>query len=936
MKNYLLILILFFGGMGGYARETTVPEGEKIPQNPAVRIGKLENGLTYYICHCGKPAGRGEFYIVHNVGALQEEDNQNGLAHFLEHMAFNGTAHFPKKTMLEYLAAIGVRFGANVNAFTSRTMTAYNISAVPLARESVVDSVLLMLYDWSGSISCDPEEIEAERGVIREEWRRRQVMRTRLNDQLTPVLYNGSKFADRNVLGDYDIIMNFKRQTLLDFYHKWYRPDLQAVIVVGDFDVDRMEQKVKSVMSRLPRAENPAPKESYTVPDNDRPLAGIATDPGAAVTVVKILYKQRMPEGAEKQYVSAYRTELKRMIVAELFKKRLANSKTEKNPYVMQKSVSYGELTPDIKHLFIMGTVKDGKILPALKDIALEVERVKRFGFTENEWAEVKSDMIRYDKLQRVRNASRKAENIVRACMGHFAQGIPLMSEEYEEKLFASQMEAVSLEEINEMLESVFTDRNVVINVIGKKKDGLVYPSEEQLVKVVEKARDTEVKPYEFQQTGNTSLMADKPVPGRIVKEKAGAFPGTTEWTLSNGAKVVVKTVEGGESQFGLYAFSEGGRSLVAEKDLPSAALCNQYYGQMGIAGFSRDGLNKVNRGKVVSLIPSLHEYYEVLQGGAAAKDAETLMQMIYLYFTSPRFDKDEFDYLAERTKNLLVNRKDIPRVNYQNEVDEAKYAGHPRKRNLRVEDTARIDFATVRRIYRERFGNAGGFTFIFCGNISAQQLRPFVETYLASLPSEKEKETYKDHGIRLVKGGKIQHTVLEMPTPKALVDIVYSGKLEGNVKNYVSGQALKYLLSERYIETVREEKGGTYHVSVSVKENAVPEEEVVVEIGFETSPEMAVELAGLIQREIDAVSAEAPLQTQVENARQYYEKYRKENLQDKSYWLDVLAGYYRWGWDFCTDYEKAWNTLTPEDISRYARKVFGQGNKMEFILKSE
>lgn len=937
MKNYLLVLILFLGGMGGYARETALPEGEKIPLNPAVRIGKLDNGLTYYICHCDKPAGRGEFYIVHNVGAMQEEDNQNGLAHFLEHMAFNGTTHFPKKTMLEYLARIGVRFGANVNAFTSRTMTAYNISAVPLTRESIVDSVLLMLYDWSGSISCDPEEIEAERGVIREEWRRKQIMRTRMNDQLAPVLYNGSKFADRSVLGDYDIIMNFQRQTLLDFYHKWYRPDLQAVIVVGDFDVDRMEQKVKSVMSRLPRVENPAPKEIYTVPGNDRPLAGIATDPGAPVTVVKIIYKQKMPAGADKQYISAYRTELKRMIVAELFKKRLTDLKTEKNPCIMQKAIGYGEFTPDVKNLYIMGTVKNGKVLPALTDIALEVERVRRFGFTENEWKEARSRMLRDDKVQRMRNEARESENIVRSCMGHFAQGAPLMSEEYREKLFASQMESISVEEINGMLESVFSGKDVVINVIGQKKEGLEYPSEEQLINVVEKVREMEVKPHEFQQVkNNVPLMKEKPAPGRIVKEKAGAFPNTVEWTLSNGAKVIVKTLEGGKAQFGFYAFCEGGVSLVEEKDFPAVVVGNSYYGKMGIAGFSRDDLNKLNEGKIVSLTPALHDYYEIFKGGAAVKDTETLMQMIYLYFTQPRFDENEFDYLMDKNKNLLINRKGLPLMEYQDEVAEMKYAGHPRKKNLRVEDTAKIDLAVVRRIYLERFANGGNFTFVFCGDILPQVLKPFVETYLASLPSTKRKETYRDHGIRLAKGKIKRHTVLEMPTPKALVDITYSGKLKGNMKNHVAGEALQYLLSERYLQTVREEKGGTYHVAVNRKENTVPEEDVSVEISFETSPDLADELAGLIQKGIDEVMTQKLPQARLENARQYYEKCHVANLQNKNYWLEVLADYYRWGKDYCTDYRKAWEALTLEDISRYAREVFGQGNKMEFILKSE
>lgn len=935
MKNYLFVLIFLLGGLGAYA-QNIASGAEKIPADPSVRIGKLENGMTYYICHCDKPAERGEFYIVHNVGAMQEEDNQNGLAHFLEHMAFNGTAHFPKKTMLEYLASIGVRFGANVNAFTSRTMTAYNISAVPLIRESIVDSVLLMLHDWSGYISCEPEEIEAERGVIREEWRRKQIMRTRLNDQLAPVLYNHSKFVDRSVLGDYDIIMNFKRQTLLDFYHKWYRPDLQAVIIVGDFDVHRMEQKVKTAMSRLPKAENPAPKITYTVPDNEEPLAGIATDPGAAVTIVKIVYKQKVPAGTEKQKVAAYRTELKQTIIAELFKKRMTALKTEKNQYVMQKSVSYGELTPDTKNLFIMGTVKNGKVLPALRDIALEVERVRRFGFTDNEWAEIKARMIRDAKQQGIREEARKAGNIVKACMDHFAQGAPLMSGDYKNRLFTAQMEAMSLEEINGMLPSVFSRKNVVINVIGPQKEGLVYPTEQQLVKVVKEAWEAEVEPYVFRETERKPLMVKKPEPGRIVGEKAGAFPGSVEWTLSNGAKVVLKTLEVGNAQLNFYAFSEGGRSLVAEKDLPSVTVGTQYYGQMGIAGFSLEELSKINAGKMVSLIPALTEYYEIFKGGAAVKDAETLLQMVNLYFTQPRFDQQEFRYLMEKTKNLLINRKGLPKVEYQNEVAEAKYAHHPRRKELRVEDTAKIDFQTVRRIYLERFADPGSFTFIFTGNIKPEELKPFVETYLASLPSKKVKEGYEDRHIRLAKGEIVRHTELEMPTPKATVDILYSGKLKCSMKNHIIGAALQYILSDRYTKTVREEKGGTYHVAVNVDEITIPENEVVVEISFETSPDKAEELAGLVQKEVDVIAGKAPAQTELANARQYYEKYHKGNISSGNYWLNVLSEYYKSGLDLSTDYEKTWDSITPEDVRGYAQKVFGQKNKMEFILKSK
>lgn len=908
---------------------------QPIPTDPTIRIGKLENGLTYYICHCENPSNRAEFYIVHNVGALQEEANQRGLAHFLEHLAFNGTTNFPKKRMLEYLAGIGVSFGANVNAFTSKTVTAYNISAVPLVRESIVDTVLLMLHDWSGYIACEPEEIEAERGVIREEWRRSQLPRTRLAEQLAPVLYNYSKYAN-NVLGEYDIIMNFKKETLLDFYHKWYRPDLQAVIVVGDFDVDWMEQKIKATMSQLKKAVNPAPKEIYTIPDNQEPLVGISTDPVAAATVVRIGYKQHIPGGKERSLYSTFRTEVKRSMIVNLLKNRLAEKNLEQSPSLIQKTASYGDLSPEKKMIFIMATVKEAQVLPALNELAEEMECVKRYGFSSDEFSEIQAQMLKNNKVQNAIDAAHEADNIVKSCLKHFTEQAPLASKEYNNQLFVKAVNEITLEEINRDILTTFGDKNMLITLIGPEKEGLTYPSEKEFVATVKQVKKKKIEPFVRKKVEHKELMPKKPTPGHIVQEKQGVLPGTVEWTLSNGARVVLKSIPTSSKQVIMNASSEGGLSILADDELPSATIMNQYIRKMGIGEFSRSTLAQMNVGKIASIDPKVDAYHEELSGNAVVKDMETLMQMVHLYFTAPRFDEKEFNTHFENTKRLMINRKDIPKMAYQNRVAEAKYNNHPRMKVLSLQDTSRIDFETAKRAFRKCFSNAKGFTFVFVGKIEPEVLKPLIETYIASLPAKEDNNEYRDNNIRFTKGEKIEHTEMEMPTPRATVDVLYSAYSPITPQSHICAAALQYIIGERYMQSIREDKGGTYHVAVQIDENFIPENQTAVKVNFETNPELVDELLTIVQQETEAITKEAPQLTELENARQYFEKCFKSNITKERYWTEVLNEYYKYGIDNYSNYKKTLDELTPEDIRVYAEKIFSQKNKMEFVLKSK
>lgn len=906
---------------------------QTIPMDPDIRIGKLDNGLTYYIRHSKNPKNRGEFYIVHNVGAMQEEDNQNGLAHFLEHMAFNGTKHFPKKTMLEYLASIGVRFGTNVNAFTSRNVTAYNISEVPLIRETIIDTVLLMLHDWSSYITCDSAEIEAERGVIREEWRTRDIPRMRLSEQLNPVMYNHSKYAERNVIGDINIIMNFKRQTLLDFYHKWYRPDLQAVIVIGDFDVNMMENKIKKILSPLPKAQHPVQKEVYSVPDNREPLVGISTDPDAGAMVVRLMYKLDLPSPSERQTVKAYKTDLERSFVSELFKKRIINKAAQGNPYIRQGSVNYTDLTPDKKMVFIMGAVKDNKVNEALNELAIEVERIKKHGFTPEEFNELQANMLKSVKLQMNQRKNLKSVDMVKACLAHFITGAPIPPNDFLEKMSVSTLQNLTLEELNRTALEMFSDDNILITILGPRRESISYPGEHELIATVRNAKNQNITPYVHRTLKDTRLITKTPQSGNILEEKKNDTMGTVEWTLSNGAKVIIKSYPNKKDIVDIKGFSEGGTSTLPEKELANGFMANNFCQLMGVKNFSRADLKQINVGKVISLTPEIGEYYETLSGYAAKRDLETLMQMIHLYVTEPNFDQQEFNHQIEKIKSTLNNRKGLPKAEYSQEVQGVKYNHHPRKTSLTLEKVNTITFEKTKQIYQERFANAGDFTFIFTGDIDLEKLKPLVETYIASLPTTGVKQEYKDNHVRYAKGKIIRHIEKELTTDKASISVLYTAKLPYSAENKILSAAFRYILRDRYMKSIREEKGGAYSVSVNATEEAVPTNQITIEVNFDTAPFMADEMLAIVQKEIDDLVKNGPSSSELGNAQRYFNKLYKTNISTNSYWLETLSDYYRYGIDNFTNYENTMSGLTPSDIRKFAKTVFGQKNKMEFVL---
>ena len=931
MKNiiYTILFILITCSLSAQNAGTD----QTIPMDPNIRIGKLDNGLTYYICHSENPKNRGEFYIVHNVGAMQEEDDQNGLAHFLEHMAFNGTKHFPKKSMLEYLASIGVRFGTNVNAFTSRNVTAYNISEVPLARESIIDTVLLMLHDWSSYITCDSAEIEAERGVIREEWRTRDIPRMRLSEQLYPVMYNHSKYAERNVIGEINIIMNFKRQTLLDFYHKWYRPDLQAVIVVGDFDVDQMENKIKQTMSSLPKAQNPVQKEEYTVPDNQKPLVGISTDPDAGAMVVRLMYKLNVPDRAEKQKVSAYKINLERNIISELLKKRLMEKATQGNPYIRQGAANYSDITPNKKMLFMMGAVKNNKVNEALNELAIEVERIKKYGFTPEEFDEIRSNMLKSVKLQIIQAKNQKSTDIVKSCLDHFTTGTPIAPNDFYEQMAISTLQNLTVDELNRTALDIFSDENILITILGPRKDNIVYPQDEELIATVQNAGKLEITPYVHRVLKATRLMTQKPQAGTIREEKKNDIVGTVEWTLSNGAKVIVKSYPSKKDIIDIKAYSKGGTSILPDNELANGAMANNFCRLMGVKDFSRSDLKQINAGKIVSISPEIGEYYETLSGYAASRDLETLMQMIYLYITAPNFDKQEFNRQLEKIKSTLTNRQGLPKTEYDREIRAIKYNNHPRKASMTLEKANTITFEGAKQIYEERFANAGDFTFIFTGNIDLANFKPLVETYLASLPTTGVKQNYKDNQIRYAKGKIIKHIEKDLTTDKASISVLYTAKLPYSAENKVLSAAFRYILRDRYMKSIREEKGGAYSVSVNATEEALPTNTITIEVNFDTAPTMADEMLEIVQKEVDDIAKNGPSPFELENAQRYFNKLYKTGISSNSYWTETLTDYYQYGIDNFTNYEKMMNALTPSDIRKFAKTVFGQKNKMEFVL---
>lgn len=924
-------MIIFIGGMAsGFAQQMP-----PIPTDPNVRIGKLENGLTYYIRHNELPENQADFYIAQKVGSILEEDNQRGLAHFLEHMCFNGTTNYPGNLLREYLETIGVKFGANLNAYTSIDETVYNISNVPVARETVIDSCLLILHDWANDLTLDHEEIDKERKVIHEEWRTRTGAMMRMYEKVFPIMFKDSKYAYRLPIGTMEVVDNFPYQALKDYYEKWYRPDQQGIIVVGDVDVNKVEEKIKKMFSPIEMPANAAERVYFPVPDNDEPLIAVAKDKEQQVPIIYLFYKHEVVPDEMKNNMGYLAMNYMTSMISNMLNARLSELTQKPQPPFIQAFAEDGiYLLAKTKGAFMgLAVAKEDGIMTSTEALMTEIERVRQFGFTASEYARAKADYLRslesaYNEREKMRNSQ-----YVNEYVRHFIDNEPIPGIENEYAIMNQIVPNIPVDAINQVVKQIIGEKNIVLSVFCPEKEGMKYPTEAELKGVIDKVKAAKLEAY-VDKVSNEPLMKELPAGGKVVKSEAGPFDSKI-LTLSNGVKVVLKKTDFKADEVRMQAFSTGGTSMFDDKDAIQFKLINQVVSLGGLGNFSAVDLDKVLAGKMASASAYVNSLTEGISGSCSPKDMETMLQLTYLRFTAPRMDQDAFASFINRNKAALANAEADPNTAFSDSISVALYNRHPRAISVKAETLDKIDYNKVMELYKDRFADASDFTFIMVGNIDEATATPLIEKYLGSLPSTKRNEKFRDVNPDIRKGLYENNFTREMETAKSSVLMVASGKCKYDQKNVVLMSMMGQLLNILYTQTVREEAGGTYGVSCSGSVSKYPEAEGVFQIYFDTDPQRRPQMVELINKGISDFIAQGPKTEDLNKVKEYMLKTYQQNQKENSYWMGILNTMLWEGVDMNKGYENTVNGISIDDLKKFAKDFFGQKNMIEVSMNS-
>jgi zinc protease len=902
-----------------------------LPNDPAVRTGKLENGMTYYIRHNDQPAQRAEFYLATDVGAFQEDDDQDGLAHFLEHMCFNGTKNFPGKALLEWLQSIGAEFGRNINASTGFEQTQYMLNNIPVVRETIIDSCLLVLHDYSHFVTNDPAEIDAERGVILEEKRTRNDASWRLFEKSLPYYYGDTPYARRTLIGGEEQLKTFKYESLTRFYETWCRPDLQAVIVVGDIDVDQVENKIKTIFADIPAAENPQPKVLHKIPDNVEPIIGILTDPELTSSSIEVMWKSEpMPKELMNTDV-AFMTDLIKMYVRLIMRERFTDITSQPEAPFLGGSFSISSLCNSCDAT--MGTVsfKEGDAISAFTAFMTELEKMKRFGFTDGEVQRAKDNIISSYERRVEAAPTRKNSEFVYPLLYNFYNNEPYMEPEMELQLVQMVCAQLNAALLSQVAAQLLTDENMVILYNGPEKAGLTNPTEEEIKAVLAAVKNAEIA-ANVEENLNEPFISGS-LKGSKVKKEGETIYGATEWTLKNGVKVVIYPTQYKQDQILFDISMDGGMSLVSTEDKVSFEdnIWTLFQSNAGISKFSGTQVPKMLAGKNLSVSPYIGATEHGVSGSSTPKDFETALQIAYLYFADPRFDEKEYETGIQQIKAILPNIANNPQFIFQNEMNKILYGNNPRIVQLNDETLAKANLATIERVYRELFKDAAGATLNIVGNVNPAEIKPLVEKYIGSIAKgKKADQVNKDNIISIIKG-KVDETVkIAMETPKSTVLQVYTAYMPVDTKTEVALEVANYVLDMIYTKTIREDEGGTYGVGTAMVGQREPEERVVIQISFDTNPEQAPKLRELAIKGLKELAENGPELEKFNMAIENFKKNIPETRLNNSYWMNNISEYLEHGYDYDAEYEAAVNSVTPEDVKAVLQAVLAQNNLIE------
>lgn len=906
--------------------ETTNNLTEKIPFNPEVKKGVLSNGLTYYIKNNGKPENKVELRLVINAGSILEDDDQLGLAHFMEHMNFNGTKNFKKNDLVDYLQSIGVKFGADLNAYTSFDETVYMLP-IPSDDPEKLEKGFQILEDWAHNALLTSEDIDEERGVVLEEYRLGQGADERMMQKYLPKVMYGSKYAERLPIGTKESLENFSHESLRRFYKDWYRPDLMAVIAVGDLDVNTLEQKIKNHFSSIKNPENPKPRTTFYVPNHDETFIAIESDKEAAFSEVRIMFKDE-GNAKEDETLDEFRQSMVESLFSQMINNRLDELRNSENPPFVYGFSYHGGTwgkTKEAYQSFAM-TSPDGQ-LKALKALLEENERVRKYGFGEGELERAKKDILaRMEKSFKDKDKT-ESSRIVGEFIRHFLSNEPMPGIEWEFNFYKEQLPTIQIQEINKLISDYIKETNRVVVLTGPEKEGLEKVTEQQVRQLLETVKTADLKPYEDKEVAS-SLISDLPPKGKIIKESSNEKLGTTTLTLSNGATVTYKTTDFKNDEILFDGFSFGGTSLYSDEDYLATTFANGGLTEAGVNGFDKVEMGKMMSGKIVSVRPSLGNLSENISGSASPKDLEELFQLTHLYFTALNKNDKAFTSYINKQKAFIGNLLASPQFYFQNEFSKFLYGKSPRFTGFPTPeklDAANYDLAYEK--YKERFSNAGDFHFYFVGNIDETKLKEYAEKYLASLPAKDTKESYVVTEFRPLTGS---HTkiVEKGEDPKSSVRILYQGETSYDEKEDFALESLGEILTIKLIEKLREEEGGVYGVGASGNISKIPYGWYTFNISFPCGPENVDKLKEAALAEVNEIIANGPTDEDLAKVKEAELLDRKENLKKNRFWLSLLknADYQDKDPNKIFEFENNVNNLTKKDIQNVAKKYLSGG----------
>ncbi len=927
----IAVLIVFINSLSIFSQQS-YNFNDKLPIDSNVTIGKLDNGLTYYLRKNKKPENRVFMRLIVNAGSILEEDNQQGLAHFVEHMAFNGTKNFAKNEIINYLESIGMRFGADVNAYTSFDETVYMIELPTDSMELIIKG-LQILRDWATEISFDSLEVEKERGVIIEEWRLGRGANARVFDKQAPVLFKNSKYAERLPIGKKEVIESFEHEVLKKFYKDWYRPDLMAVAAVGDIDIFWLEESIKQIFSSIPKASNAIERPVFPIPDHDDVFYSVVTDPELPQTSISLYYKFPV---TKVQFVSDYRRQLIEDLYNGMLNSRLEELTLQPQPPFIYAYSGKGNFVRS-KNFYVLAAIpKEDSVLVALNAILSEAERIRQTGFTSTELKRQKAELFRGLEKMFDERETTNSNSFINQYTSHFLSSNPIPGIEYELWLTKMLLPDITLEEVNQLANSLISDKNYVVLVAAPEKEGLVLPTEKEIKAVIDNIRKQRLTAYKDEQQ-NISLIDENLGKAEIIDERKFENLGITELRLANGVKVVLKPTDFKKDEILFRAFSDGGSSLVNDEDYVPVATAVSIVTQSGIGNMNFTELQKFLKGKIINVSPFISELSEGLSGSASPKDLETMFQFIYLNFVSPRLDSSSFLAYKARLETFLLNKDKDPLSVLQDTITAVASNYHPRRMPWNLETLNKLDPQKSFEIYKDRFSDASDFTFIFVGSFDVDSIKPLIQTYLGNLPSINRKESWRDLNIYPPKG-VVKREVRKGLEDKSLVNISFSGDFSWSPWEVHKFSAMIEVLKIKLREIIREEMSGTYGVNVYQLTQKYPSEKYIVSISFGCKPSRVDELIQSVMMQIDSLKASPLDDSYINKVKEIQRREWETNLKENNFWLNRLWTFYVYDYnlDSFYDYAERIERLDANNIQECFNKYFNNENYLQIVLKPE